>query len=75
MARCSHWVRAHSGGAFAEPCSAARARANEMPGACLRHVTTKVTRKLRPARRGSPLGQGSDCAFHSVRISSVPVYT
>lgn len=70
MARCSSRARAHSGAAFAEPCSAARARAHETPGACLRHVTTKVRFKLMEA-----LGQGNCCPHHLVRFSSAPRYS
>ena len=72
MARCSLWVRAHSGGAFAEPCSAARARAHEMPGACLHPITVEIRPKITDARKGSPLGQGSGCPIHPARLSSPP---
>jgi len=34
--RCASAPRAHSGGALAAPCSAARARGHATPGACLR---------------------------------------
>ena len=70
MTRCSLRVRAHSGDASAELCSAAaRARAHEMPGACLRHVSTKVSPKLRAYIKGRQDAEGSNWLLQPARTS------